>query len=152
MPIGAILGGIGKFLLGSAIGGAAKGLSNRLEAQIGGRKTAQFATSGAPPSSVTINPQTGSTQFASQGQQQTFSSEVMHQQFLAQDMQQQRQHEHERSQLQMQLSAQGQSDAGQTPWWGRSREDEQKHKMLPSHSEFRHIYDWIPGVPPPRTN
>lgn len=119
--VGGILGGIAKTIGGSILGGVASGLSRRAEAQVAGKKAAQY---GATPAGYQGHQQAqimrdqvhaiGSQQRTSQGQSLAFQDLMQQNQFLHQAQMQNKEHQQQRWMMNRQLSHDQQMNAGQS--------------------------------------
>lgn len=99
--------------LGTAVrGGIAQGLSRRFEAQVGGRKAAEFGATGGQPTSMSISQQ-ASAQGASQGQQSAFAARENSLSRQHQSVERELDRQHEMNMLQM--SSNGDTTGGQLP-------------------------------------
>ena len=117
MPLG-FLTALYKGLSAGLIGGVTSGLSKRIDAQIGGKKAAQYGGQSQGAMQLIGNDAFRTNQTASQGQSEGFQADLAQSRMLHDSYERGQQRQHEREMLNAELSRNGPSpNDGQVPWW-----------------------------------
>lgn len=123
MAIGAL---IAKTIGGAILGGAAQGLSKRIEAQVGGKKAAVYGASGQGATNAAQAQMQrdyvhalGTQQSTSQGQTISHQEKLNQDRYLHEGQMANKQHAHEKQMMLMQMSHDAQIAAGQAPWYSK---------------------------------